>query len=78
MNLNLNLHPQQETATPGGWVYRITEEDNSGNSADICQCLVEVQTEDEQKAALIAGVGFAVFAVVAVVAGIALDPMQGY
>jgi hypothetical protein len=40
--------------------------------------LVEVQTEDEQKAALIAGVGFAVFAVVAVVAGIALDPMQGY
>ncbi|KAL3780759.1 hypothetical protein ACHAWO_005675 [Cyclotella atomus] len=67
-----------ESATPGGWVYRITEEDNSGNSADICQCLVEVQTADEQKAALIAGVGFAVFAVVAVVAGIALDPMQGY
>jgi len=64
------------TVTPGGWVYRITEEDNSGGSADICQCLVEVQTEDEQKAALIAGVGIAVFAVVAVVAGIALDPMQ--
>lgn len=35
-----------------------------------------MQTEDEQKAALIAGVGIAVFAVVAVVAGIALDPMQ--
>ena len=66
------------TSEPGGWVYRITEEDNSGNSADICQCLVEVQTADEQKAAMIAGVGFAVFAVVAVVAGIALDPMQGY
>ena len=66
----------QTTVTPGGWVYRITEEDNSGSSADICQCLVEVQTEDEQKAALIAGVGIAVFAVVAVVAGIALDPMQ--
>jgi len=66
------------TVTPGGWVYRITEEDNSGNSADICQCLVEVQTEEEQKAALIAGVGFAVFAVVAVVAGIAADPYGGF
>jgi hypothetical protein len=69
---------QQTTVTPGGWVYRITEEDNSGNSADICQCLVEVQTEEEQKAALIAGVGFAVFAVVAVVAGIAADPYGGF
>ena len=66
------------TAGPGGWVYRISEEDKFGNEADICQCLVEVQTEDEQKAALIAGVGFALFAVVAVVAGIAVDPMNGY
>ncbi|KAL7499250.1 hypothetical protein ACHAWT_010170 [Skeletonema menzelii] len=66
------------TSTPGGWVYRISEEDKFGNEADICQCLVEVQTEDEQRAALIAGVGFAVFAVVAVVAGIAADPMNGY
>jgi hypothetical protein len=66
------------TAGPGGWVYRISEEDKFGNEADICQCLVEVQTEDEQRAALIAGVGFAVFAVVAVVAGIAADPMNGY
>eukprot|EP01082_Thalassiosira_pseudonana_P003277 g3192.t1 g3192 contig12:1601224-1602210(+) len=66
------------TATPGGWVYRVSEEDSMGNQADICQCLVEVQTEDEQKQALIAGVGFAVFAVVAVIAGIAADPMNGY
>jgi len=64
--------------TPGGWVYRISEEDKFGNEADICQCLVEVQTQEEQKAALIAGVGFAVFAVLAVVAGIAADPMNGY
>lgn len=67
-----------ETATPGGWVYRISEEDNSGNEADVCQCLVEVETEDEQKAAIIAGVGFAVFAVLVVVAGVAIDPMNGY
>ena len=67
-----------ESAGPGGWVYRISEEDKFGNEADICQCLVEVQTEDEQKAGLIAGVGFAVFAVLVVVAGIAVDPMNGY
>mmetsp|Transcript_1438 Transcript_1438/g.2998 ORF Transcript_1438/g.2998 Transcript_1438/m.2998 type:complete len:286 (-) Transcript_1438:111-968(-) len=67
-----------ETVTPGGWVYRITEVDNNGSSADICQCLVEIQTEDEQRAATIAGVGFAVFAVLAVVAGIAADPYGGY
>lgn len=66
------------TAAPGGWVYRISEEDNLGNEADVCQCLVEVETEDEQKAAVIAGVGFGVFAVLAVVAGLAIDPIQGY
>lgn len=61
-------------STPGGWVYRVTECDNSGNEADLCQCLVEVQTEDEQKAALIAGVGIGVLMIGAVVAGLVLDP----
>jgi len=67
-----------ETATPGGWVYRISECDTSGQEADLCQCLVEVQTEEEQRGAIIAGVGFAALATVAVVAGIMLDPMNGY
>ncbi len=62
------------TSTPGGWVYRVTECDNNGNQADLCQCLVEVQTEEEQKTALIAGVGIAVIGVAAVVAGLVLDP----
>jgi len=62
------------TSTPGGWVYRISECDNSGNEADLCQCLIEVQTEEEQRAALIAGVGISVLAVGAVVAGLLLDP----
>jgi hypothetical protein len=62
------------SATPGGWVYRITECDNNGNEADLCQCLIEVQTEEEQRAALIAGVGIAVIGVAAVVAGLVLDP----
>eukprot|EP00567_Pseudictyota_dubia_P003785 CAMPEP_0197446868 /NCGR_PEP_ID=MMETSP1175-20131217/11692_1 /TAXON_ID=1003142 /ORGANISM="Triceratium dubium, Strain CCMP147" /LENGTH=282 /DNA_ID=CAMNT_0042978033 /DNA_START=150 /DNA_END=998 /DNA_ORIENTATION=+ len=65
------------TVTPGGWVYRISEVDNSGMEADLCQCLVEVQTEEEQKAALFAGVGIALFGVAAVVAGLVLDPYAG-
>lgn len=67
-----------ETATPGGWVYRISETDNNGNESDVCQCLVEVETEGEQKAAIIAGVGFGIFAIGAFVAGVAMDPMNGY
>jgi hypothetical protein len=62
------------TATPGGWVYRITECDNSGKQADLCQCLVEVQTEEEQRAALFAAVGIVALGVMAVVAGLVLDP----
>ncbi|EJK63740.1 hypothetical protein THAOC_15587 [Thalassiosira oceanica] len=66
------------TAGPGGWVYRITEEDTFGGSADICQALVEVETEEEQQAALFAAAGFGLFAVLAVVGGIMVDPMGGY
>merc|ERR1712003_91805 len=66
------------TVTPGGWVYRITEEDTFGGTADVCQALIEVETEDEQRGALIAGVGFGVFAIAAFIAGVAFDPMNGY
>merc|ERR1719296_564219 len=66
-----------ETAAPGGWVYRISEEDSMGNEADVCQCLVEVETEDEQKAAVIAAVGFAVLAAAVTVGGLLLDPING-
>ena len=67
-----------ETAGEGGWVYRIAEEDSLGNEADVCQCLVEVESEDEQRAAVIAGVGFAVFAALVAVGGVLIDPMNGY
>lgn len=66
------------TAGEGGWVYRITESDNSGVQNDVCQCLVEVQSPEEQRGAVIAAVGFGVVAIAAVAAGILLDPMQGY
>jgi len=64
-------------AAPGGWVYRITECDNYGTESDLCQCLVEVQTPDEQRAGLFAAVGIAVLAVGATVAGLLLDPYAG-
>eukprot|EP00541_Cyclophora_tenuis_P004299 CAMPEP_0116568760 /NCGR_PEP_ID=MMETSP0397-20121206/15868_1 /TAXON_ID=216820 /ORGANISM="Cyclophora tenuis, Strain ECT3854" /LENGTH=258 /DNA_ID=CAMNT_0004096151 /DNA_START=89 /DNA_END=861 /DNA_ORIENTATION=- len=60
------------TVSPGGWVYRIAECDVNGNQNDICQCLVEVQTEDEQRNAVIAAVGIAAFGIIAVVGGILL------
>jgi hypothetical protein len=64
------------TATPGGWVYRVSEATTTGEESDLCQCLVEIQTEDEQKAAVFAAAGLAIFAVLAVVAGVSLDPLQ--
>merc|ERR1712087_397924 len=67
-----------ESVSPGGWVYRISEVDNNGNENDLCQSLVEIQTPEEQQAGLIAGVGIGVLGVVAVAAGILLDPMNGY
>lgn len=67
-----------DTEVPaGGWVYRVAECDNAGNENDLCQCLVEVQTKEEQQAALIAAVGIGVLAVLAVVAGLVLDPLNG-
>jgi len=67
-----------EDVTPGGWVYRVAEADNNGSENDICQCLVEIQTPEEQRAGLIAGVGIGVFAIAAFVGGALLDPMNGY
>lgn len=67
-----------ETTTPGGWVYRVTECDQNDIESDLCQCLVDVQTEEEQRAGLIAGIGFGIFAIGAVAAGVLLDPMNGY
>lgn len=64
--------------SPGGWVYRITECENSGTENDICQALVEVQTEDEQKGAVIAAVSIGVIGIAALAAGILLDPVGGY
>lgn len=66
------------TVQPGGWVYRVTECESNGIENDICQALVEIQTPEEQRGAVIAAVGIAILGIAAVVAGLVLDPVGGY
>ena len=65
-----------ENVESGGWVYRITECESNGNENDLSQCLVEIQTQEEQMQTVIALAGFGLIAVASVVAGFLLDPSQ--
>merc|ERR1712151_1072877 len=65
-----------ETVTPGTWVYRVTECESNGSQNDLSQCLVEVQSADEQRGAVIAAVGIVVLGVIAFIAASILDPLQ--
>lgn len=67
-----------DTAGPGNWVYRITECEKNGRTSDICQCLVEVQTKEEQTGAVLAAGGFVALLSGLVIAGALLDPNGGY
>mmetsp|Transcript_34249 Transcript_34249/g.38983 ORF Transcript_34249/g.38983 Transcript_34249/m.38983 type:complete len:268 (+) Transcript_34249:115-918(+) len=66
------------SVVPGGWVYRVTECDNNGREFDICQCLVELQTKEEEIGAFVAAATIVLLAVGAVYAGLTLDPIDGY
>ena len=68
--------PADDDASQGGWVYRVSEVSLSGVESDLCQCLVEVQSQGEKIQGLVAGVGIVVVAVGAIIAGTALDPLQ--
>jgi hypothetical protein len=61
---------------PGGWVYRVTEREGNGAENDLSQCLVDVQTAEEQRGAIVALAGLALVAIAAVVGGTLLDPVQ--
>jgi len=65
-----------ENVGVGGWVYRVTESQSSGAENDISQCLVEIQSKEEQQGALIAVGALAVVVIAAVAAGVLLDPVQ--
>jgi hypothetical protein len=60
----------------GGWVYRVTECDIGGKENDLSQCLVELQTVDEQRSTVLAAAALGVVAIAVVAASIVLDPMQ--
>jgi len=62
------------TTSPGAYIYRVTEVDDNGSESDLSQCLVEIQTDEEQRNTVIAAVGIAVIAIGAVVGGLVLDP----
>ena len=64
------------TADIGGWVYRISEVEKDGNESDLCQCLVEIQSQGEKIQGIVAAVGIAAIAIGAVVAGVTLAPIQ--
>jgi rubrerythrin len=63
---------------PGEYVYRITECDTAGQESDVCQKVVTVQTPEEQRGAVIAAVAIVLLGVLAVGAGLVLDPLDGY
>merc|ERR1712232_680356 len=52
--------------TPGGWVYRVTECEKSGRESDICQCLVDVQSAEEQQGVVIAVAVISVLGIAAI------------
>jgi len=65
------------TTNAGGYIYRVTEVDDMGIESDLSQCLVEIQTQEEQRNTAIAAIGIGLVAVSAVVAGLVLDPYAG-
>lgn len=65
-----------DTVAPGTWVYRILDCDTSGQRSAVCQKLVEVDSDSEQKQTVLVGVLIAGLALAGVVAGILSDPIQ--
>lgn len=65
-----------EGVRPGGWVYRVTECEANGAENDLSQCLVEIQTAEEQRGTIIGVAAFGVVAIAAIIAGTLLDPVQ--
>jgi hypothetical protein len=65
-----------EDIAPGSYVYRVTECGTGGAENDLSQCLVDVQTVEEQRGSVIAAVGIGAILFAVVAAGALLDPIQ--
>lgn len=61
---------------PGTWVYRILDVNEQGQMSNICQKLVEVESQSEQMQTLAVGAVIALLAGALVAAGIFADPIQ--
>lgn len=64
------------TTELGTFYYRVSEVDASDNRLDLCQVLVDVQSDDEQAAAKVAVFGAVGVFLALVAAGSLIDPMQ--
>ncbi len=63
-------------ARPGSWVYRISDVDSNGNFSDLSQTLVEIESEEDTKTRTIAlGILITVL-LIALAAGLSLDPLS--
>ncbi|GMH91512.1 hypothetical protein TrVE_jg7265 [Triparma verrucosa] len=65
-----------DSVSLGGWVYRVSEVSPSGVESDLCQALLEVQSQGEKLQGILAVVGFGIIAAGAVFTGITMDPLQ--
>ena len=61
---------------PGSWVYRVSDVDGNMNVADLAQVLVEVESAEDNKIQMIALAGLVGLLLLAVLAGISLDPLS--
>ena len=61
---------------PGRWIYRISDTDKRGRDSDLCQTLVEIETDSEQKGTVFALAGLGAILVGLVGAGALFDPLQ--
>eukprot|EP01039_Chlorochromonas_danica_P001271 gene1271-1387_t len=66
-----------DPSTSGGsWIYRIKDVDSSGNINVLCQSFVEVQTAQESKSQLVAGIALVAVLGGLLAVGASLDPIQ--
>ena len=62
------------SSAAGSWIYRVQDCDAAGATNVLCQCFVEVQTEEQSKSQILVAAGFAAFALAAAAVGYSLDP----